>query len=76
MHTSTQKVSSYLFESDRSKMTQHNFVMINENKNYNIIFYLVELASLILGTDYGRWAVLAQCNKNPADGSTRYLSTR
>merc|ERR1712038_1721022 len=36
----------------------------------------VELASLILGTDYGRWAVLAQCNKNPADGSTRYLSTR
>ena len=39
MHTSTQKVSSYLFESDRSKMTQHNFVMINENKNCNIIFY-------------------------------------
>ena len=41
------------------------------------IFYnLVELASLILGTDYGRWAVLAQCNRNPSDRSTRYLSTR
>jgi hypothetical protein len=36
----------------------------------------VELASLILGTDYSRWAVLAQCNKSPADSSTRYLSTR
>jgi len=37
----------------------------------------VELASLILGTDYTSWAVLAQCNKNSADSpSPRYLSTR
>merc|ERR1712241_39282 len=37
----------------------------------------VELASLILGTDYTSWAVLAECNKSPSGAPTpRYLSTR
>ena len=43
--------------------------------SYNFIF-TVELASLILGTNYNHWAVLAQCSKSKDDSSTRYLSTR
>ena len=49
----------------------------NNQYIFNVIFLIVELASLILGTDYTSWAVLAQCNKNSADSpSPRYLSTR
>ena len=51
--------------------------VLNNQRIFNIILLIVELASLILGTDYTSWAVLAQCNKNSADApSPRYLSTR
>ena len=38
-------------------------------------FLLVEMVSVVVDTDYSRWAVVAQCTKNPS-GEPTFQSSR
>ena len=55
-----------------------NFQTLHYIYNFAILFFSVETVSVIVDTDYSRWAVLAQCMKNefgqPAFFNSRILS--
>ena len=61
-------------------MTQWHYLKFSNITLYNfaILFFSVETVSVIVDTDYSRWAVLAQCMKNefgqPAFFNSRILS--
>ena len=50
----------------------------NDNGQWTTNFKNVDMVSVVVDTDYSRWAVLAQCTKNsygaPTFGSSRILS--